>query len=275
KMRGVSFGQAMGSVFGAIRPFVPLLVGVGTAAAVAFGGAALAARAVNKDVGDLSKGLGLTEAQMKRLKEEGVNTGVTIADVFRGSFRFIADSVGPMLAPVAKWFSKLFDDMTRWAVAGVKGIVGALVGGFYAIRAVWKQLPAVMGDLAVSAANAVINAVERMINRAIDGYNKVLPIIKALMLATGNVGGALGLREGQHVNWGDIQNRNAGAAAGAIDAGRAAFDEGRKAGEGWVDGVGKGLKDAWLKAAEDRIKAAAGDAGAGRKARARSKTDPR
>lgn len=270
RSRGVGLGEAMAQIGGIIRPFVPLLVGVGAAAAAAFGGAALAARAVNKDVGDLSKSMGLTEAQMKRLKEEGVETGVTIGDVFKGTFNYIAGAVGEVLEPVAKWFSKLFDDMTRWAVAGVKGIVGALVGGFNAIKAVWKMLPAAMGDVAISAANAVIQAIESMINKAMQAYNKALPLIRGLMLATGNIGGALGLRQAGDVSLGRIDNPNAGAASAAMDAGKAAFDEGRKAGEGWVDGVRKGLKDAWLKAAEDRIKAAAGDAGRSRSARERA-----
>lgn len=267
KMEGVGLSAAMKGLWVSMAPLLPIFLAIAAVAGTVFGAAALAARAVNKDVGDLTKGLGLTEAQMKRLKDEGVETGVTIGDVFKGTFTYIAGAVGKLLEPVAKWFSKLFDDMTRWAVAGVKGIVGALVGGFAAIKAVWKQLPAVIGDVAVSAANAALNAIERMINRAIDGYNKVLPLVRVLMLATGNVGGAMSLREGKHVNWGDIPNPNAGAAQGALDAGAAAFKEGQKAGEGWVDGVGKGLKDAWLKAAEERIKAAAGDAGAARKAR--------
>lgn len=53
----------------------------------------------------------------------------------------------------------------------VNGITGAFVGAFESIKAVWKVLPAVMGDIVISTANMVLKKIGDMINGFIDMIN--------------------------------------------------------------------------------------------------------
>lgn len=53
-------------------------------------------------------------------------------------------------------------------------IIGSFVGAYDAVIATWKNLPAAMADLLVSATNAVIGQVEMMINKAIRLINKFI-----------------------------------------------------------------------------------------------------
>lgn len=53
-------------------------------------------------------------------------------------------------------------------------IIGLFVGAFSAVRATWSALPAVLGDVAIKAANLVVAAVEGMINGGIWLINKLI-----------------------------------------------------------------------------------------------------
>lgn len=245
----------------ALTPLAALLAGIAVTLALVFGSAALAARGLNKDNKDLADSLGLTQKQLDQLEKKGVNTGVTIGDVFKGTFNYIRDAVGPALAPVAEWFSKLFDGIAAAGVATVKIVGGAFVGAYAAIKATWSALPAALGDIAVQTGNAVVRAIEDMINKALNAYNKALPLIRSLMTATGGGAAAMLLREAGPVDLGQSANPWAGAAGKAVAEGAEAF---RKANEGWsdtVDSVGKGLRKSILDVTSERIRKASGDAG--------------
>lgn len=276
KAQGISLSAAMkslaASTWAALAPLAPFVLAAGAVAGVIGGSLALAARNLNKDNKDLVASLGLTEKQLDRLKDKGVDTGVTIGDVFKGTFDYIRESVAPSLAPIGKWFSDLFDEITAKAIWAVKTIGGAFVGAYAAIKATWSALPAALGDIAVQAGNAVVRAIESTINKALEAYNKALPLIRALMTATGNGAGAMGLREAGPVSLGQMDNPWSGAAEQALAEGASAFKE---ANEGWsrtVDSVGAGLRKSILDATRDRLRAAAGDAEKAKKSAAASNT---
>lgn len=261
KMEGIGLAAVLKGMGAAILPFLPALAVIGTVATVAFGGAALAARALNKDNENLVNSLGLTQKQLDHLKDKGVNTSVTIGDVFRGTFNYIRDGIAPALAPIGKWFSDLFDGISSAGVATVKVVGGAFVGAYAAIKATWSALPAALGDIAVQTGNAVVRAIEDMLNKALAAYNKALPLIRGLMMATGNGAGAMALREAGPVDLGQMANPWTGAAGKAIADGTAAF---KKANDEWsdtVDSVGNGLRKSILDAAGKRIEKLSGDAG--------------
>jgi hypothetical protein len=138
---------ALKGILTMLVPFLPAITAIATALGVAFAGAALAARDLNKAHGDLVKTMGLTEQQMERLKDKGTKTSVTIRDVFVGSFNYIAHVLGQALSPVGDFISGLLDKISRFAVTAVKVIVGGFAGAFDAIKATWAQLPAAMGDI--------------------------------------------------------------------------------------------------------------------------------
>lgn len=261
KMQGLGFKQVLGGIGATIAPFLPALIAVGTVAATAFGGAALAARALNEDNKHLVDSLGLTEKQLKHLKDKGVETGVTIGDVFKGTFNYIAGAVKPILDPVKKWFDDLFDGITKGAVWTIKALVGGFAGAFAGIKSIWSDLPAVMGDLFASGANLAISAIEKLLNFATDGINKLIE--KANALSSRVNGPQLGTLGG--FSLGRIDNLFPGAASKAAeDAAEAVAAAYKKAGAG-VDKVFADIGKSIVKAAEDRIKKAAGDAGPAKK----------
>lgn len=83
-------------------------------------------------------------------------------------------------------------------------IIGGFVGAFNGIKAVWDKLPAVLGDIAIRAANATIKAVTEMVLKAAGVLNPLLELAGRALLDT--VGGIP-----------ELDNPYAGAEAGAND----------------------------------------------------------
>jgi len=106
---------------------------------------------------------------------------------------------------------------------GASLILNTWRGAFAATRAIWSDLPAVLGEVVTGAANAMVRGVERMlnaligrVNRFIAGINTVLAALPAWAV------GDDGLRIGSlaDVSLGGLNNRFEGAARDA--GGRAA-----------------------------------------------------
>ncbi|KQY20225.1 phage tail length tape measure family protein [Rhizobium sp. Root483D2] len=76
-------------------------------------------------------------------------------------------------------------DIVADAKAGVNFIIGAFVGGFNGIKAIWGMLPSVLGDLVYATVAAVIGAIESMINSAIGGINNLINEAKMASLKIG------------------------------------------------------------------------------------------
>lgn len=55
-------------------------------------------------------------------------------------------------------------DIVGAAQDGINWIIGAFVGGFKGVQAIWANLPAVMGDLTIQAAQEVVNGVTTLLN---------------------------------------------------------------------------------------------------------------
>ncbi|MET3790650.1 phage tail tape-measure protein [Aquamicrobium terrae] len=150
-------------------------------------------------------------------------------------------------------------DIVADAKNAVNWVIGAFVGGFNAIKATWSALPAALGDLVISTANAVIGGVEGMINKVaglIDGFiGKVNSAMKSLPFGMGdNINiGTIG-----EFSLGRLGNPYAGAASAAVDTAKGAF--GSAMGTDYVgatyDAVAKGAS-----AAADKVRELAGSFG--------------
>lgn len=259
--------QVAAAAWAAVAPIAPFLAGAAAIAAVVGGGLALATRSFNKDNADLIKGLGLTEKQLEKVKEKGV----TMGDVLTGTFAYIGKAIGPALKPVGDFISDLLDKITAGFMTAIKGIVGAFVGGFRAIQATWKMLPAAIGDAAISAANAAITAVERMINGVIIAFNALRPALNVIARMNGL---PLAIPELGKVDLGELKNQYTGAMRDIGKAGAQAFLEGSAEGGAWVDKHAKGLRASIMGAWEARVRKDAGDAANGPKGR-KGAADPR
>lgn len=114
-------------------------------------------------------------------------------------------------------------DIANIAINSANLIIGAFVGGFNAIQIVWSAFPAVMTDVAIQAANGVVAAVQKMINKVIEQINTLLSAASAAANYMANsVGGKAAGFGGSKVDFtlpqadfGQMANPAAGAAAKA------------------------------------------------------------
>jgi len=167
----------------------------------------------------------------------------------------------------------VMDKATRFAVQAIKVIVGTFLGGFRAIRAVWGTLPAVMSDLAVSAANGAIRAIEWMINKAVIGINVVIAAAKQLAEVNPAFAAARGLALLSPVDLAEMAIANAGAARTAGETIAREFAGGLSDASGIVDrqlaAIGESIQDA----ARRRIRREAGEGNPARAAAGRNADD--
>jgi hypothetical protein len=93
-------------------------------------------------------------------KTTKVNVG--FGDVALAVFQTISDALWNLVKPavdaLAPWFAAAYELVKTHTVDGVNFIVGAFTGGFGVIRDLWKQLPAIIGDLTAQAAQASLDA---------------------------------------------------------------------------------------------------------------------
>lgn len=203
----------------ALWPILPVIAAIGAAAGGMAAGFALATRDMSRDIGDLRNGLNLTEDQLKRLKESGEQTTLTMGDYFRALGttikEMLQETFGPQLDWVRDKVGAALDWMTRAWATWIRIVLTGVVGAFNAIRGVWSDLPAVMADVTLTAANAVIRATEKMINGAIGLINGMLGGLR--QLSTGNAAFSIfnALPNLKAVDFDPIANRWEGSAARA------------------------------------------------------------
>jgi trimeric autotransporter adhesin len=262
RARGVSAGAAFTQMGQSLAPIAARLAPIGIAAAGAFAVAELAISQLNKNAKNTQAELGLTDQQMKRLKDSGTDLGVTFGDVFNGISKTAKDALtgtfGPEIDAVSKWWNEFLSDTAKGAIAAVADIVGTFTGAFYAIKATWKLLPSAVGDLAIQAANFTISAVEAMVNKAGDLINGLIDKANEGAAAVGLEGR---LSRVGTLSLGRIDNPYAGSASKAATAGQAAYNEGYGVGAGAVQRGASTLASNIYAAQEKRVREAAGDAG--------------
>lgn len=250
-------------IWAALAPLLPIMAAIAAAAAVGFAAVGIATRGARQEIGDLTKGMGLTEDQMKRLKDEGISTGVTVGDVFRGTGTTIKevffDMFGDQIAVVGKKWDEFMDAATRIAMIAVKGIARGFLGTLYTIRDTWKMLPAALGDAAFSAANFVIRGVEAMINAGVRLLNGLIDKANVAVDAIPGMDAFIPRLEESRLT--QIGNQYAGAmTALGVQAGQS-FSRGMAEGSAGVDRAAARLLENIRASGQARIRAGAGDAG--------------
>ncbi|WP_223566942.1 phage tail tape-measure protein [Agrobacterium tumefaciens] len=109
-------------------------------------------------------------------------------------------------------------DIVADAKNGVNFIIGAFVGGFNGIRAVWSQLPAAIGDAVYTTVNATISGVEMMLNKIIGMMNS---FIGGIYSSIGDLASKVGIDVGSFGGIGEVSlpsvsNPYSGSAVGAV-----------------------------------------------------------
>lgn len=129
-----------------------------------------------------ARSLGLTAAEIRQLDDVTVTWGDTAKAVFQVAGAAIWSYVGPAITSV--WDT--MKEWVSWIFGGVKAaanfLIGAMVGAYKGIRAVWAMLPAAMGDVFFQAVNKAIEGINWLIKKGIEGINwmvnqanKILP----------------------------------------------------------------------------------------------------
>lgn len=145
-------------------------------------------------------------------------------DVALAGWQLFAEGIGAAMAPVFGWiidrFQQLWDFIAPILKDTGNAIIGAFVGAFEAVKAVWGQLPAAMGDVVYSAAQNAINGIIYLIRESQVQINDFLSDLDGLMAKLKSP-----VRFGtmQLLGYADVQNPYAGAAGGAMDAASGAY----------------------------------------------------
>lgn len=143
--------------------YAPLLLVAGAA----IGAFALFDGAVSKgiDTKPMVDGLGLTHAEIKRLKDVSVDTG----DVMTATFQVLAKNVGISLSGVKDWFGGVLDWITTAGRQYLATIYASWVGTFKAIGVIvqdvfaGKGISEIMSDVAGSYKGAFNDADQAMV----------------------------------------------------------------------------------------------------------------
>lgn len=236
----------------AFGPVLAVLLPIAAAAAAVGSVFAVSARQINEENKDLIKGLGLTAEQLEKVK----NKTVTMGDVATGTFNAIkgglAAAFGDELKAAGKAMDSFFEDLAAGAMNAVKAIVGGFLGAYGAVTATWKMLPGAFGDAVISAAQAALDGLAKLVNGAIGLLN---PVIAGINSAFG-----LSIPQLDLVQFGKLRNDYAGQMAATAKAGAEAFDKGNAAGAALVNRAAAAIANETLKATKKRILEEAGKA---------------
>lgn len=205
--------RAFGSMVAAATLAVvtnPILMGIAAAATVAYVAFKQFQSAVGEtgEIKDYANSLGLTKKELRELE----NVHVTFGDVLSGVWTTISEGLGldKVWQSISEFATNAFDVILKGAGMATAGIYAYFAGSFDAIKIVWKNLPAVLGDLFVQAVNLSIKAVEMLVNAALSSINYITTKANGVLTSMGL---AAVFAQVESVKLGRVANENAGAAA--------------------------------------------------------------
>lgn len=187
----------LGMIASATRALLVNPIFLAIAAAATLGAAAISAlnSEVNKssEVENYAKSIGLTAEQI----EEAGGAGVTAGDYIKGLWMTISEglNLSGIFDTLKGWFVDLGELVLTVGKNAGAGLYAAFAGSFNAIKIIWGNLPAVLGDLFTSAVNKALSGVEWLTNKIIEGINKlagaeILNSVKFTRLVNENAGAA-------------------------------------------------------------------------------------
>ncbi len=142
-------------------------------------------------------------------------------------------------------------DIVADAKNGINAVIGAFIGGYEAIKAVWGKLPDAIGDFVYSTADRVIAGIEGMVQKAVDGLNNLVNNYALWMQSIGQPLKNYNDYIIEPVKFDRPENPYRGAAGAAMKAASDAYGsaQGKDYVGGVVDAVGRGAS-----AASDKLR---------------------
>lgn len=249
--------RALGSMVAAMTMAVitnPILLGIAAAATAAYVAFKQFQSSVAEtgEIKDYANSLGLTKKEMRELE----NVHVTFGDVLSGVWATISEGLGldKIWKSISEFAVQAFDVILRGAMMATAGIYAYFVGSFDQIRIIWKNLPAILGDLFVQAVNLSIKAIEMLVNAAITSINFITTKANGVLTSMGM---AAIFAQVESVKLGRVANENAGAAAKAtvaiFDAYASRYNEALSG----MKAIGLQIKQNTLDATKSRLEAQA------------------
>lgn len=256
-------GQA-GIGVGGLAKQVAMMAARFAPAAAAIGGAVAAMegwrRHVNSERGAeieaYARSIGLTAEQI----EEAGGASVTASDLIEGLWEVIRDAIGleDVIAQLGKWFMDTFYAVAADAKKNMSEIYGIVVATVKGISHVWGNLGPILGNAVIAGANAAIRALEWLVNKAIDGINKIAHIANPILAIANMAGMNTNL---PHVNFGQFKDPYAGAGRSAAKAFTDAYAEGATEGARWIQSKIDAIEDAAVGVRKKKLAAALEDGG--------------
>lgn len=253
--------KAVGAtIWGALLPVLPVIAAIGVAVGAVASVWGLSVRSMNKSIGENIDHLKLNEKQLKKLKEDNVELGVTAGDVWRGLGTTIkevfVEVFGEQLAWVGKKWNSFLDELSTNTMNEVKAIAGFFVGSYEVAVGIWENFPKVFEDFIVNAANFGSKAINSFVRNSVKEINFLISAMNVANVLPG------GLKIPEIKQPGDFMrtDRQGNGAMADLDERYARGDaRGRQAVQGGVDRLRENIGDS----RDARLRKAAGDAGSG------------
>lgn len=191
------FGPGEGGIGGAIRATTSIVTGL----AVAF--APLIAI-----VGTIAVGFAAMTTEINKTAQ----TQVSVGDVFVSTWQLASEAVLRAMQPILDWFGDLWATISPVIADVMERLMDGFDLAFRNIAAIWSGLPAALGDFTIKTTNAVLGALEDMINGAIGLLNSFIRDANGVLGSVGLSMGELG-----QVAFGEVANPFAGADQGLTD----------------------------------------------------------
>jgi hypothetical protein len=248
-----AFGAMVGAAVAAIVTN-PILLAIAAAATLAYAAFKQFQSAVAEtgEIKDYANSLGLTKKEMRELE----NVHVTFGDVLSGVWTTISEGLGldKVWQSISEFAVQAFDVILKGAAMATAGIYAYFAGSFDAIRIIWKNLPAILGDLFVQAVNFSIKAVEMLVNAAVDSINFITTKANGVLTSMGM---AAVFAQVESVKLGRVANENAGAAAAATVAVFDAYASRYSEALSGMKSIGLQIKQNTIDATKSRLEAQA------------------
>lgn len=157
-------------------------------------------------VGALTIGVAALATEFNRNEKQQVSW----SDVVVAGWQLVSERFMTFFQPVLDTLGGWWDLIAPNIAAGINNLIGAFDLAFKDIKTIWELLPAALGEVAIGTANAVIMAMQDMINGAIGLLNSFIAGANGLLpegMKLGELGKvALGQFENPYAGAGDSFN---------------------------------------------------------------------
>ncbi|MDO8912295.1 MAG: hypothetical protein Q8N10_03295 [Phenylobacterium sp.] len=174
KVQGVGVGAAFAQMGAFLGPVLAILAPIALAVGAVAAGFGLLHRELSKGYpDDITKGLGLTEDQLDRVKDKTVTFGDTMMATFTVLGRHIMDTwVGGVLKWMGEQWNLTLNAMTSGAFEATTSMMAFFTASYKTIVSNWSNLPSALGVIMANTVNAMNRSLEWFINGNIKLVNK-------------------------------------------------------------------------------------------------------